>query len=136
MHAGGKIFVKTYLEVIRDFFAICGISQYVTFLSNRRGKFELLGFQGVLALQFLRLVGHPDPPHEENSEGGWSASCNNFLSKQKIYRCKIKDEKEETIFYFLMLFNLLKIIHPFESKKTFKDLVKLNCNTQEYLVCY
>ena len=30
---------------------------------------------------------------------------------------KVKDEKEKTIFYFLMVFNLLKIIHPFESKK-------------------
>ena len=43
----------------------------------------------------------------------------------------MKNEKEETIFYFLVVFNLLNIIHPFE--KTFKDLVKLNCNTQEYL---
>ena len=100
MHAGGKIFVKTYLEVIRDSFAICGISQYVTFLSNRRGKFELLGFQGVLALQFLRLVGHPDPPHEENSEGGWSASCNNFLSKQKFTDVKLKMKKRRQFFIF------------------------------------
>ena len=31
---------------------------------------------------------------------------------------KFKDKKEETIFYFFMVFNLLKIIHPpFESKK-------------------
>ena len=42
----GKIFVKTYLKAIRDFFPIYGISQYVTFLSNRRGKFKLLGLQG------------------------------------------------------------------------------------------
>ena len=30
---------------------------------------------------------------------------------------KFKDKKEETIFYFFMVFNLLKIIDPFESKK-------------------
>ena len=24
-------------------------------------------------------------PHEENPEGGWSAYCNDFLSKQNIY---------------------------------------------------
>ena len=32
-----------------------------------------------------------------------------------VTACKSKDEKEETIFYFLMVFNLLKIIRPFES---------------------
>ena len=51
-----------------------------------------------------------------------------FFQSKKITASKIKDEKEETIFYSLIVFNLLKIIHPFESKKTFKDLVKLNCN--------
>ena len=59
-----------------------------------------------------------------------------FFQSKKFTASQIKDEKEETVFYFLMVFNLLKIIHPFEIKKTFKDLVKLNCNTQEYLVCY
>ena len=39
-----------------------------------------------------------------------------FQSK-KFTASKINDEKEETIFYFLMVFNLLKNIHPFESKK-------------------
>ena len=59
-----------------------------------------------------------------------------FFQSKKFTASKIKDEKEETIFYFLMVFNLLKIIHPFESKKTFRHLAKHNCNTQEYLVCY
>ena len=69
MHAAGKMFVKTYLKVIRDtffpniwnfpicdifyptegeslnFFPVCEISQYTIFLSNRRGKFKLLGLQ-------------------------------------------------------------------------------------------
>ena len=70
MHAAGKVFLKTYLKAIRDtFFPICGISQYVIFSSNRRGKFKLLSLY----------------PHEENPEGDWSAYCNDFLSKQKIY---------------------------------------------------
>ena len=39
-----------------------------------------------------------------------------FFQGKKITASKIKDEKDEGIFYFLMVFNLLKIIHPFESK--------------------
>ena len=35
----------------------------------------------------------------------------------KFLACTVKDEKGETIFYFLMVSSLLKIIHPFESKK-------------------
>ena len=46
MYAAGKIFVKTYVKAIRGFFPICEISQYVIFLSNRKGKFKLLDFQG------------------------------------------------------------------------------------------
>ena len=51
-----------------------------------------------------------------------------LFQRKIITACKIKDEKEETILNFLMVFNLLKIIHPLESK-TYRDLVKLNCNT-------
>ena len=32
-----------------------------------------------------------------------------FFQSKKFTASKIKDEKEETIFYFLMVFNLLKI---------------------------
>ena len=32
-----------------------------------------------------------------------------FFQSKKFTACKIKDEKEETIFYFLMVLNLLKI---------------------------
>ena len=39
-----------------------------------------------------------------------------FFQRKKFRACKIKDEKEETVFCLLMAFNLLKIIHPFESK--------------------
>ena len=40
-----------------------------------------------------------------------------FFQRKNFASCEVKDEKEETNFYFLMGFNLLKIIHPFESKK-------------------
>ena len=75
------------------------------FLSSRRGKFKLLDLQGDPAPpQFPRLVGYPD------------------LLMRKTLRvvdllAVMIDEKEETTFYFLMMFNLLNIIHPFESKK-------------------
>ena len=45
MHAAGKIFVKTYPQAIIPFFPVCGISKYVIFLYNRRGKVKLLDFQ-------------------------------------------------------------------------------------------
>ena len=64
MHAAGKMFVKTYLKAIRDtFFPKCGISQYMIFLFNRRGKFRLSDLQGdPSTTQFLCLVGCPDLP--------------------------------------------------------------------------
>ena len=40
-----------------------------------------------------------------------------FFQSKKITASEIKNEKEETIFYFLMVFNLLDIIHPLKSKK-------------------
>ena len=59
MHAAGKTFVNTYLKAIEiPFVPICGIYQYVIFLSNRRGKFKLLDLQGDPPHpQFPRLVG-------------------------------------------------------------------------------
>ena len=39
MLATDKTFVKTYVKAIRDTF----VSQYVIFVSNRRGTFKLLG---------------------------------------------------------------------------------------------
>ena len=63
MHAVANFFIKTYPKAIRDFFPIWGISQFVIFLSNRRGKFKLLDLQGDLhPPQFPRLVGYPDLP--------------------------------------------------------------------------
>ena len=119
MYAAGKILVKTYLKVIRDtFFPICGISQYVIFLSNRRGKFKLLDLQGdPPPPQFPRLVGYPDLPMRKTLRVVGLLTVMIFFQRKKFTASKIKDEKDETIFYFLMVFNLLKVIHPSESKK-------------------
>ena len=118
MHAGGKIFVKTYLKAIRDFFPICEIFQYVRFLFNRRAKFKLLDLQGVPPPpRFPRLVRYLDLPMRKTLRVVDLLTVIIFFQRKKITACKIQDEKQETIFYFLMVFNLLKIINPFESKK-------------------
>ena len=118
MHASGKISVKTYRKAIRNFFPICEISQYVIFLSNRRGKFKLLDLQGdPPPPQFPHLVGYLDLPMSKTLRVVGLLTVMIFFQRKKITACKIKDEKEETIFYFLMVFNLMRIIHPFVSKK-------------------
>ena len=73
MHAAGMI----PLEI--PFLPICGISQYVMFLSNRKGKFKLLGLQGDPLSPVPLLSGTSWFPHEKNP-----AYCNDFLSKQKF----------------------------------------------------
>ena len=87
------------------------------FLSNRRGKFKLLDLQGdPPPPQFPRLVGYPDLPMRKTLRVVGLLTVMIFFQSKKFTACKIKDEKEETIFYFLMVFNLLKIIHLFVSK--------------------
>ena len=82
---------------------MCGISQNVIFLSNRRRKLKLLGLQvdPPPSTQFPRLVGHPDFPTRKTLRvvGGLFTLMIFFQSK-KFTVCKIKDEKEETISYF------------------------------------
>ena len=88
------------------------------FLSNRRGKFKLLDLQGDLPPpQLPRLVGYPDLSMRKTLRVVDLLTVMIFFQRKKFTACKIKDEKEETTFYFLMVFNLLKIIHPFESEK-------------------
>ena len=92
------------------------------FLSNRRGKFKLLDLQGdPPPPQFPRLVGYPDLPMRKTLRVVGLLTVMIFFQSKKFTACKVKDEKEETIFYFLMVFNLLKIIHSFESKKHLKN---------------
>ena len=120
MHAAVKIFVKTYLKAIRDtiFVPICGISQYVIFLSNIRGKVKLLDLQGdPPPPQFPRVVGYPNLHLMKTLRVVDLLTVIIFFQSKKFTACKIKDKKEETTFYFLMVFNLLKIIHLFESEK-------------------
>ena len=63
MRPSGNNFIKTYQKAIRDFFPICGISQYGIFLYDRREKFKLLDLQGdPPPPQFPCLVGYPDLP--------------------------------------------------------------------------
>ena len=114
MNAAGKIF-KTFLKAIRVTF-----SQYVIFLSNRRQNCKLLGLQGDPHPQFPRLVGHPDFSMRKTLRMFSLLTVMIFFQSKNFIACKVKDEKEETIFYFLMVFNLLKIIHLFKSKKHFR----------------
>ena len=91
------------------------------FLSNRRGKFKLLDLQGdPPPPKFPRLVGYLDLPLRKTLRVAGLLTVLIFFKSKKFAACKIKDEKEDTIFYFLMVFNLLKIIHPIESEKHFR----------------
>ena len=45
--------------------------------------------------------------------------------------CKIKDETK--VAKSLIVFNLLKIIHPFQAKKHLRTYWNLSCNPQEYV---
>ena len=67
--------------------------------------------------QFPCFVGYPDLPMRKTMKAVGLLSVMTFLQSKKLALCKIKDEKEKTVFHFLMVFNLLKIIHPFEGKK-------------------
>ena len=46
-----------------------------------------------------------------------------FFQSNNFTACKIKDEKE--VANSVMMFNLLKIIHPFQGEEAVKDLVRL-----------
>ena len=65
--------------------------------------------------QFPRLVGLPDLPMRKTLRVVGLFTVMIFFKAKKFTACTIKDEKEETIFYFLTVLNLLKIIDPFES---------------------
>ena len=108
------------------------------FLSNRREKFKLLGFQGEHPPPLPSLVpslsGRSWYPHEENPERRWSAHCLIFFQTKKLTACKNQDQKEETVFPFLMVFNLLKIIHRFESRQHLR--IYWNLLVAKKNICY
>ena len=89
------------------------------FLSNSSGKFKLLDLQGDSPPpQFPGLVGYPDLPMKKTLRVvGLLHYIMILFQSKKFTACKMKDEKEKSFFYFLMVVNLLRIIHPFESKK-------------------
>ena len=67
--------------------------------------------------QFPRLVDYPDLSMSKSPRVIGLPTVVIFFQSKQFTACNIKDEKEETIFSYLMVFNLLKITHPFESKK-------------------
>ena len=73
-------------------------------------KGKLLDLQGDLPPpQFLRLVGYPELPRRKTLRVVGLLTVTTFFPSKNFTACKIKDKKEKTIFYFLMVFNLLKI---------------------------
>ena len=88
MHPAGKIFVKTYLKAIRDTFfpnmwnfPICDI-----FIQQK----------GTLPLP--SLVGYPYFPMIKTLRVVGLLTVMIFFKSKTFTACKIKDEKEETIF--------------------------------------
>ena len=57
-----------------------------------------------------------------------------FFQNKKFTACKIKDGKD--VANSLMVFNLLKIIHPSQVKKHVRTWWKLNCNPQKFVIGY
>ena len=92
--AADKIFSKIFLKAIRaTFFSNMWCDQGrewgLGVISNRKGKFKLLVFQGDPLPQFPPLVWHPDLSIRKILRSDRSAYCNDFekhfLSKQQIY---------------------------------------------------
>ena len=128
MHTTGKFFVTICL--ISDiFFSICGLSseegQRTRLLSGgdiqQKGKVHIFGLAGKSPTQFPPIVGHPDLPIWKTLvrvPGPFTVmilkgvSEDIFFQSNKFTACKVKDGKEVT--NILMVFNLLKIIHPFQ----------------------
>ena len=119
------------LQLEITFFPICGLLSgerqtgpdfLVGAISNRKGKFIVLGLQGN-PHQLSPLAGHPDLPIMKTLMRvvallpvmTFKRVRSIFFQSKKLTVCKVKDEKEVT--NFLIVLNLLKIIHPFEGKK-------------------
>ena len=121
MHAVDKIFVKTYLKAIRDTLfpnmwnvPICGI-----FIPQNGKIYSLRLAERPLSTpspQFPSLAGDPDLPMMKTLRVVDLLTAMVSFQSKKFTAYKTKDEKEETNFYFLMVLNLLKIIHSFQSK--------------------
>ena len=73
------------------------------FLSNGREKYKLLGLQADPPPQFSCLVGHPDLSMKKTLRVVGLLTVMIFFQSKHLTECKVKDEKEEIIFYFLMV---------------------------------
>ena len=129
MNAAGKSFVKTCLKAVR-----CTVFPNIWYFYPTEGEslaFRLGGRLPPSPPKFPCSLRRPDLSTRKTPRVVGLLTVMIFFQSKSF---KVKDEKEETIFYFLMVFNLLKIIHPFESKKHLRTQWNLNFNTQEYLM--
>ena len=90
----------------------------VVVISNRKAKFKLVSLLRD-PLNFPSLVGHLRRVLDLLTIMILKKVSESILFQINIFTaCKFKDKKEVT--NFLMVFNLLKIIHPFQGKKDLK----------------
>ena len=128
MHASGKIFNKICLKAIRNtFFQLCSLwsgDRGTKFFSGgdiqQKRKVQTFWLAG-RPLKFPPLVGHPDLPIKKTLRRMLDPLTVTLLKKvsesiffqiNKFTACKFTEEVEN----YLMAFNLLKIIHPFQGK--------------------
>ena len=90
----------------------------VVVISNRKAKFKLVSLLRD-PLNFPSLVGHLRRVLDLLTIMILKKVSESIFFQINIFTaCKFKDKKEVT--NFLMVFNLLKIIHPFQGKKDLK----------------
>ena len=153
MHAVGKMFGKICLKAIRDiFFRICGMwsgegrgdsRSWLVWYPTEGDSSNFWACKENPRPQLSSLVEHPNLPIRKTLITVLGlltviilkrVSESIFFQSNKFTACKVKDEKEVT--NYLMVFNLLSIIHPFQGNKHLRTKWNLNCNPQEYLIGY
>ena len=89
---------------------------------QQKGKVQTFGHKG--GTHSLSLCGKSWSAHKEHPEEcAWSTNYNDFEMSERVFSFKatnlehvrLKEEKE--VAKFLMVFNLRKIIHPFQGEK-------------------
>ena len=137
MHVTGKKFGKTCRKAVRDtVFPICGL-----WSEKIREAQNFLAYKESPPAYFPSILGHSDLPIKRNLRKVLGLltimilkrrSESIFFQSNKSTTCKIKDRKEIT--NSLMMFELLKIIHPFQCKKYLRSYCNLNCNPQKFVI--
>ena len=101
-----------------------GLNFLVGVISNRRGKPTFLSLQGHPLPQLPPLVGHPNLAIRKTLRRVLGLLCviilkkgneSIFFQSSKFTACKVKHQEE--VANSVMVFNLLKIIYPFQGKK-------------------